>query len=259
MTNLPPSPGRRRLRFSLRFLLLAVVAVAVPLGWKVNRVRNQRLVVEEIERLGGNAYYDYDPRAFAQGGPTQLPGPDWLRNLLGIDFLADVVQVSVDGAQVTNDTLRHLSSLPHLQVLGVKSDRITDDGVALIARSNELMSLSLRSASVTKTSIDHLKKLPTLVFLRCSGSQVDDSWLRHISELGSLESRSLNDAQITDEGLAALMSLPKLEGLFFENAPISGCRLGTIAAHAQSSEGRTARNQGDARGRATAESGAAPS
>jgi hypothetical protein len=233
MNDSPPKTRRRWLRFSLRFLLLVVAVVAIPLGWKVNRVRNQRLVVAEIERLKGFMYYDYQ-RNFAVGLTTSAapepPGPNWLRNFLGVDYFADVVHVNVSGPQVTNDTLARLLSLPHLQLLGVDSDRITDSGVAMVARSKELISFSVASKSVTVEGIEHLEGLPNLVFLRCSGSQVNDSWIERIARLKSLETLALYDTSVTDEGLAGLAALPKLDGLFFEDMPVTDASLDRLHA-----------------------------
>ena len=53
MVDATPNTRRRWLQFSLRFLLLLIAVVAIPLAWKVNRVRNQRAVLAEIQRLGG--------------------------------------------------------------------------------------------------------------------------------------------------------------------------------------------------------------
>jgi hypothetical protein len=203
-----------------------MVVIAIPLGWKVNRVRNQRLVMAEIQKLNGFVIYDYQ-RNFNVGISTSAgpPGPNWLRDLLGVDYFADIAHVNVSGPQVTNDTLAHLSSLPHLQLLGIDSDQITDSGVAMFARSKDLISFGVTSKNVTVASIDHLQGLPNLVWLQCSGRQVNDSWISHIIKLKSLESVCLHNTEVTDEGIAELASLPKLHGLYFEDMPITDARL----------------------------------
>jgi hypothetical protein len=217
----PPIAHRRWLRFSLRFLMLLVVLIAIPLAWKVNRVRHQREVVSVIARLDGDLLYDYQRRAITDG-PTQQPaGPQWIRRFVGDDFFADVVQVQLSGAQVSDGTLARVVSLPELQLLGVRSDNVTDQGLAMVARKKSLMSLTLRSNRLTPAGIDYLAELPNLQFLRCSGLQVDDRWIPHLAKLKSLRTLVLSDTRITDEGLAGLRSMPMLDGLFFDDTPIT--------------------------------------
>ena len=220
-----PKPRRRWFRFSLRSLLLLVVLVAIPLGWKVNRVRNQRMVVAEIEKLHGQMYYDYQRNFIGGSTSAAPPGPNWLRDILGVDYFADVVHVNVSGPQVTDKTLARLLSLPHLQLLGVDSDEITDSEVALVARSKELIGFNLKAKTITVAGIDHLQGLPTLQYLRLYGSEVNDSWVEHIAKLKSLETLALNDTRITTEGLAGLAIMTKLDGLFFEDMPITDASL----------------------------------
>jgi hypothetical protein len=68
----------------LAFMVL-VAAGSSWLGVKMKQARRQREAVEAIVKLGGGAKYDYELRS--DGKP---PGPAWLREFLGLDFLADV-------------------------------------------------------------------------------------------------------------------------------------------------------------------------
>ncbi len=52
-------PVRRRLRYSLRTLLLLVTVICLLLGYQVHRARQQIRAVEEIEGLGGIVWYNY--------------------------------------------------------------------------------------------------------------------------------------------------------------------------------------------------------
>ncbi len=217
MVDATPNTRRRWLQFSLRFLLLLIAVVAIPLAWKVNRVRNQRAVLAEIQRLGGGALYDYERNynvgLSSRAGPS---GPAWLRDLLGVDYFADVVGVNISGPEVTDETLARIAGLPHLQFFSAQSDQITDRGVAILAKSSkELTSVSVASKQLTVTSVDCLQSLPNLYWLECSGRQVDDSWVPNITNLKTVQCVELNDTRVKNDGIAELVRMPKLHGIYF--------------------------------------------
>jgi hypothetical protein len=59
--------------------MLLVLILAVLLGWRVNKARQQRRVVAAVEQYGGWVHYDYE---FVSGKltPGQEPwAPHWLR------------------------------------------------------------------------------------------------------------------------------------------------------------------------------------
>ena len=95
-----------------------VAAIAIPLAWEVNRVRNQRLAVAEIQRLHGRAVSNY------RSPPSTVFGK-WLEDTLGNDFFSPVVQVLVDDPDITDDTIARVAKLAHLSCLDLKSDKIT--------------------------------------------------------------------------------------------------------------------------------------
>src|SRR5262245_42659950 len=113
-----PSTKRKRwsLRFSLRSLLLVMLVLCVALGWQVERARKQRDAVEWVREHGGTVGYEYqfDDHGRRLEHPL-LPGTEWLRNHLGIDFLDRVVAVNLADTQVSD--LAPLAELKHLQML----------------------------------------------------------------------------------------------------------------------------------------------
>src|SRR5580693_8582514 len=119
-------PRRRWFRFSLGTLLIVIAALAVPLGWKRNRIDNQRRALAEAKRLNGDVSYDWQWASPPKKGP---PGPKWLRDLGGDDFFADIHSISFKDSQANDDTLALVSSLPNLAHLCIVSDSVTDAGL----------------------------------------------------------------------------------------------------------------------------------
>ena len=135
------------LQYSLRTLLLLVVLVSVGLSWfviQLHQSKRQRKAAEAIMKSGGVVQYSPTPET--------LRVPLSLRKLLGDDFFADVVGVSVvDDAQ-----LGHLSHFDGLQGVELDGPAITDAG---LARSQGLTQLKLLSFNCTRVTDEGMKNL----------------------------------------------------------------------------------------------------
>jgi hypothetical protein len=106
-------------RFSLRAMLIVVTFVAVSLGLWAQRARNQRAGVAWVHEQGGHITYNFGS-VFEDGRPypnTKLSGPKWLRDLLGIDYLATVTAVILDRDEIHD--LTPLTNLPRLETVGL--------------------------------------------------------------------------------------------------------------------------------------------
>lgn len=207
MTEQPRKSGRRLLRFSLRSLLLLVVVIAVPLGWKVNRARNQRVVVQELKKLNARIKYDYE-LSDAQ------PGPQWLIDRFGKEYFVEVQQLTVGGPQVNDETISLIARLPEVEWVGLRpASEITDEGLAHFAGMQNLEGVDLFSDRITGAGLVHLTGLRRLKSLAVSGWATDTS-LEYVSKLKRLEYLWLHEAvEVTDEGLAHLSKLTQLQGL----------------------------------------------
>ena len=130
------------------------MAICLWLGWFVNRVNQQRQTVQWVTELGGFVRYDYEnPLRIAE-----LPGPDWLRNLIGIDYFANVVMVDLSGAQV-ND-LTPLANLKNLETLYLSDTPVSD--VKPLANLTKLKRLILNTQVSDVTPLTNLKNLKIL-------------------------------------------------------------------------------------------------
>jgi hypothetical protein len=72
-------PSRRWCQFSIKSLLVLVAVLALPCGllaWKLEKKREQRAAIEEIERLGDYSLAIWD---WQEDELDEPPGPAWLR------------------------------------------------------------------------------------------------------------------------------------------------------------------------------------
>ena len=138
-----PKPKRRWLQFSLRTFLVLVTVFAVWFGWLTHKAREQRKAVAWVEKMGGGVIYDAEP-----------PGPKWVRDILGIDFVADVSSIYLSNAQVTDVT--PLAGLKNLQKLYLSHMQLSD--LTPLAGLNDLEVLHLFRTQVSEEQVTKLKQ-----------------------------------------------------------------------------------------------------
>lgn len=228
-------PARRRLKLTLRSMMVLVLILGGGLGWFVHSVRVQREAVVAIERAGGNVIYDWDwewiptmdrpdPSILvlslrpppSRRGAWGLPIP-WIRTLarlLGPDCVGTVKHVSFPGGErdrSTNALMAEVGRLRRLEELYLDSCKlVTDDGLAHLRNLSELRGLNLVNSGVRGSGLVHLKRLRRLEELSLTSLSVRDSDLAHLSKLSSLERLELSGPHITDAGLAHLKDLTNL-------------------------------------------------
>ena len=169
----------RRWRFGLRTMLVVLVVACVWLGIAADRAKKQKRAVEEIRALGGTVWYDYQWDNYNERfDPNAKPwGPVWLRDVVGVDMVADVVHVDtqVPAGDPDLEHVRELTGLTHLSLDGI---RISDKG------------------------LEQLKGLTRLKYLTLLSPLVTDAGLEHLRGLSNLEGLGLIDTQVTSDGVA---------------------------------------------------------
>ena len=159
-TAQPSKPKRRWYQFSLLMFLISLTAFAMWFGWSMHKAHEQRNVVAWVEKMGGTVGYDYEVRwdGNLYDGP-EPPGPVWLRKILGMDFMDDVVLVDLGATPVTD--LNPLAGLAQLEHLSLMDTQVSD--LAPLARLTNLKCLYLYG---TQTSdLTPLAGLTNLVIL----------------------------------------------------------------------------------------------
>lgn len=199
---------RRWLQFRLRTLLIAVLVLSLPLSWfavRMERARRQREAVQAIVKAGGRVFYDYqgDNTEDAFDPSAKSPNPNWVRALLGDDFLSDATAVFGD-ENFGDSEASNLNSLTGITGLYLENAKITDAGVEHVKGLDKLLYLELRYTEITDAGLKHLERLTNLRYLSLCNTQVTDAGVRNITRLTNLEGLDLKHTHITEDGLKKL-------------------------------------------------------
>ncbi len=232
--------ARWRFQFSIRTLLVLVLAVAMPFSWlavEMKKAREQRKAINTIVQAGGFVRYDHEIAA----SPSCSPAPGWLRSLAGDDLCSDVAEVFIGirvptpsehlnlktgsgGVYTTSLSLscfwgrkveyprisdaelgRCLENLPELQSLTLSWVDVTDAGLTQVKGLRHLKSLILTENSViTDAALDSLTGLAELQELWLMETQVTDTGLERLKELSQLKVLELRGSRVTDTGVKKL-------------------------------------------------------
>ena len=198
-------------------MMLLVVALAVPLGWAVNRAREQREAVAAIRKAGGNAWYPWQMSAGVATKENAMsigpPGPKWLTKALGPEYFGRVYMLEMLPRD-PESIFGQIEQLNDVVIIGLDSSHITDAGLSHLSRMNQLEILSIsRCKNISSFGMVHLKGLTRLKELSLWRTDVDDAGLPHLRNLVNLDHLDLAETRITDNGLKELIHFTKLKEL----------------------------------------------
>ncbi|MBL7040697.1 MAG: hypothetical protein ISR77_18840 [Pirellulaceae bacterium] len=190
-----------------------ILLLSLPPTWftgRLEQARTQSDAVAAIHRLGGRVVYDCQIGVNGLRPYAEPPGPEWLRKLLGIDFLADVRSVSFFHAtRLDDDDLACLSPLSGLTDLLLTNTQITDAGLRRLTGLKSLERLLLDHTHITDEGLGLLSDLKHLQGISLEGTRVGDAGLQHLSQFKQLEVIALYGTTVTEKGIKEIaMELP---------------------------------------------------
>ena len=231
----------RRMRFSLRFLLLVITAIAIACGTWISSAKNQKSTVESIRDLGGEVYYSHEMELDNEGIPVPKnkadpPGPHWLRKQLGIDCFDSVAFIRLyyagnssdwlpgkDSSKLDaailhyqnqyRDAVSHALAFSDLQKLELLSINVRDEDFLKLAKLKNLRSLWLIRVPTTPGKLANIRNLGLLEELIIGYSGITNADMIHLQKLVNLTRLSLYGENITDQGLEHLSGLKNLKYL----------------------------------------------
>ena len=142
--------------------------------------------------------------------------------------MIDLRQLSLTGANVSDEGLVHLSGLTKLEVLDLSNTKITDSWREAMPELPRLTWLDVRGTKITDLGLRRMSDLPSLKNLFVSGPKITNSGLEHLGKMTSLEHLSLTLCRgVSNSGLLYLRGLYRLKRLdlrgtsVLEDAPTS--------------------------------------
>ncbi len=219
MADVPAKPRRRFLRFSLRALLLLVVAIGAALGWTMHKVREQGIAVAALRQVGCEIAFDkHQGNCGFANPPTRVER--W-RQSMGDAEPWNVYAVT---GPLNDDALVHLQSLRGLRSLNCTGAGVTDAGLVHLQGQTNIERLSLAETSVTDAGLANLQGLSRLEHLDLRGTAVTDTGLRNLQGLTRLTVLQLERTRVTDAGLTRLERLTQLQYLSLNGTAVTFAR-----------------------------------
>jgi hypothetical protein len=176
---------RRAFRFTIRTLLVLIAVLAVVLAVYVNGANRQRRAVAKLQELHVSVQYDYQ-----LSRSNEPPGPAWLRDLLGIDYFDNVVDVG-GSARIRDKDLAILHEFPRLCMVDLSSWHVSGASLVQLCGLPELAHISLGPFNATDEALAVLGTLTQLNSLSVVCEVPDDDSAPDNRVRGWLTSRSL--------------------------------------------------------------------
>jgi hypothetical protein len=192
----PPTSPPRRLQFSLRSLVAAMVVCGLLLGrygMRRYEIAREEAAVTELRAAGADVQF-HKGRA---------------------------VGVSFSGERVSHEVLATLDRLPRLERLVLIDSRLDDKGLEKISELAGLEQLLLLGAAITDDGLASLAGLRELRVLRLDNTTIGDDGLKHIARLEKLERLDLAGTRVTDAGLKHLAALPRLRSVYLHQTSVT--------------------------------------
>jgi hypothetical protein len=189
------------------------------MGAVTNPARKQRAIVAHIRSAGGSVQYDWQSDGRVFGAPKPIPGPRWLRRIVGDEPFQQVKAVHLiesDASELSGDEEVALISreIPKLQSLSIDGLALSEQGIRSIASLRRLNWLYLNGTAVTEESLAHLGSLKELKSVTiASTSPLTDTALTNLGRIHDLEELAIFNSKFTDAGMASLPRLTRLRSL----------------------------------------------
>ncbi len=137
--------------------------------------------------------------------------------------------LDLEGTQITENAMKQLCRLPHLEILNIQSTSTSDSMMKHVASCSGLRQLNASNTQVTNAGVIELRNLSLLRDLMLDGNKVTDACVPIFSQLPKLTALSLNSTQVTDSGVVGIQQgCIRLEWLYLSDTDVSDASIEVI-------------------------------
>jgi hypothetical protein len=156
----------------------------------------EQQAIREIQSIGGDV-------------EVEVAAPEWLREFAGEARLENLrifnraKRVDLTGSDVTDEQLRAISGLKHIEYLSLCEAPITDAGLVHLSEVPRLVELHLDYTGITDAGLAHLDGCADLAILVLDDTAITDAGLLRLSKHRRLIYISAGRTALTESGKQA--------------------------------------------------------
>jgi len=241
---------KRFFRFGLRSFFVVTTVFCVWFGIVKTQAKSQSDIVELVQTTGGYCRYDFEFDVNGDPDPIGKSNvPEFLLNLLGVDFFHDVVEVqlyhsnssaygflmnggsmrtfdnefrfySKEGKESAAKVVELLPTLESLRTIALPAMKDLDSAFENFAELERLERITiLQGGDLSDRGIASLKDLKHLKKISIEQTQIGDSSLELIGKMKEIEFLYLGGHTFTDKGVKHLAGLDNLSYLCIDGPP----------------------------------------
>ncbi|MEQ8789809.1 MAG: hypothetical protein RIC55_26180 [Pirellulaceae bacterium] len=184
-------------------------------------IQRQARHVAQLERLGARAYWQSGTVVKIYCSNSKIEDDD----LALLRHFPDLVTLSLNGANITDAGMKHVTCLRKLERLDLFHTQVGDAGLEHLATMKSLKWLPMGQTKVTDAGLAHLRSLTQLEYLGLRGDDITDKGLAHLGPLTNLTGLYLGETKVTDAGLHHIAHLRQMDYLRLHTLRVSDAGL----------------------------------
>lgn len=227
----------RRIRFSLRALLLLLTFCGIFSGWlwpsKIRPAYRRKAAISHFRALNVQLQYGvpartpgHDFHGFYPDRTPTLDAPLWIQKWIGSEWFESpprAIWCISATRPIEDDDVRYLAGLPDLEQIELNCHQVKTD-------PNYAHTGALRESRITDVSLQTLAQLPRLRRIVVSEANLSDRGMTYLAESQSLEALAIAHSDISDAGLLALAKISTLQALNVRGTQVTANGVADFAA-----------------------------